>query len=164
MANKFRLPCGLIEFPSALPRFYSFTIFATDQSMPVDHVISWLLNLNRDNNTTISMFCRYDHVLVGQGSFLLFLFPASRSEEGELLYYTSSVRPSVRPPQMYYTPGVAHFAKIAIIPSRRGTLELRVHWFFLPFPGYLLDLQVCLPFNFIARIILMLVSDVVSGN
>ncbi len=30
---------------------------------------------------------------------------------------------------MYYTPGVAHFAKITIIPSRRGTLELRVHWF-----------------------------------
>ena len=30
---------------------------------------------------------------------------------------------------MNHVPGVAHFAKITIILSRRGTLELCVHWF-----------------------------------
>ncbi len=30
---------------------------------------------------------------------------------------------------MCHAPGVAHFVKITIILSRRGTLELRVHWF-----------------------------------
>ncbi len=37
-----------------------------------------------------------------------------------------SVRPSVHP----VSPNVAHFEKNTIILSRRGTLELRVHWFF----------------------------------
>ncbi len=35
---------------------------------------------------------------------------------------------------MYYAPGVAHFAKITIIPSRQGTLDLRIHWYFY-YPG-----------------------------
>ena len=30
---------------------------------------------------------------------------------------------------LYHAPGVAPFAKNTIILSRRGTLELRVHWF-----------------------------------
>ncbi len=30
---------------------------------------------------------------------------------------------------IYHALGVAHFVKIALILSRRGTLELRVHWF-----------------------------------
>ncbi len=32
---------------------------------------------------------------------------------------------------MYHATGVAHFVKITIILSRRGTLELRVHWLIL---------------------------------
>ena len=37
---------------------------------------------------------------------------------------------------LYHAPGIAPFAKNTIIPSRRGTLELRVHWFFLPSPTF----------------------------
>ena len=50
----------------------------------------------------------------------IYLSPASRSEEGELLNSPSSVRPC--------NPQLCLSRQNTIILSRRGTLGLRVHW------------------------------------
>ena len=63
-------------------------------------------------------------------TFKAFLSPASQSEEGGLLNSPLSIRPSVRP---FTLSGVlpwrdAYFPDFIVLLTRRGTLELRVHW------------------------------------